>query len=74
MPNLTKLLETYDLRVPALGTGAAYKEGLSMAHPDIRRREGAMKRLKAHVDLAAVSKRRDVRLIGQMSDARMMKQ
>jgi len=54
VPNLTKLLETYDLRVPALGTGAAYKEGLSMAHPDIRRREGAMKRLKAHVDLAAV--------------------
>jgi len=52
--NLTKMLESYGLKVPALGTGAAYKEGLSMAHPDARNRKGAIERLKAHVDLGAV--------------------
>ena len=52
--SLTKMLESYELEVPALGTGAAYKEGLSMAHPDARNRKGAIERLKAHVDLGAV--------------------
>ena len=52
--NLTKMLDEYGLEVPTLGTGAAYKEGLSMAHPDARNRKGAIERLKAHVDLGAV--------------------
>lgn len=51
---VTQLLESHELEVPALGTGAAYKEGLSLAHPDARNRKGAIERLKAHVDLGAV--------------------
>ncbi|NLA07832.1 MAG: sugar phosphate isomerase/epimerase [Firmicutes bacterium] len=51
---VTQLLESYELKVPALGTGAAYKEGLSLAHPDETRRAKAIERLKAHVDLGAV--------------------
>ena len=52
--NLTQMLKSYRLEVPALGTGAAYKEGLSLAHPDAAGRAGAIERLKAHVDLGAV--------------------
>lgn len=51
---LTQMLESYGLEVPALGTGVAYKEGLSLAHPDAASRAGAIERLKAHVDLGAV--------------------
>ena len=54
MAQVTQLLESYKLKVPALGTGAAYKEGLSLTHPDETRRAKAIERLKAHVDLGAV--------------------
>ena len=51
--SVKRLLGAYGLEVPALGTGAAYAEGLSLSHPEAARREGAVSRLKAHVDLAA---------------------
>lgn len=51
--SLKRLLAARGLEVPALGTGAAYAEGLSLSHPEAARREGAVSRLKAHVDLAA---------------------
>lgn len=50
--SLKNVLAARGLEVPALGTGAAYAEGLSLSHPDAARREGAVSRLKAHVDLA----------------------
>lgn len=53
LAGLENTLATYGLDVPALGTGAAYAEGLSLSHQDPSRREGAVARLKAHVDLAA---------------------
>ncbi|MEW6228225.1 MAG: sugar phosphate isomerase/epimerase family protein [Bacillota bacterium] len=53
LAGLKKMLATCGLDVPALGTGAAYAEGLSLSHRDASRREGAVARLKAHVDLAA---------------------
>ncbi len=51
---LRGLLAAHALEVPAIGTGAAYREGLSLSHPDAARREGAVARLRAHVDLAAL--------------------
>ncbi|MCR4401599.1 MAG: sugar phosphate isomerase/epimerase [Firmicutes bacterium] len=50
--SLKRLLAAHSLEVPAIGTGAAYAEGFSLSHPDAARREGAVSRLKAHVDLA----------------------
>lgn len=50
---LRAMLSGLRLQAPALGTGAAYDEGLSLSHPDPSRRAGAMARLKAHVDLGA---------------------
>ncbi|HON42644.1 MAG TPA: sugar phosphate isomerase/epimerase family protein [Bacillota bacterium] len=46
-------LSMYGMGVPAIGTGAAYRQGLSLAHADGSRRAGAIERLKDHVDVGA---------------------
>jgi len=48
-----EMLSRHRMGVPAIGTGAAYREGLSLAHADAWRRAGAIRRLKDHVDVGA---------------------
>jgi len=51
---LIELLKESNLAVPAIGTGQAFvEEGLSLAHPEQIIRDLAMKRLQAHMNLAA---------------------
>ena len=48
-----QMLSMYRMGVPAIGTGAAYRQGLSLANADASRRAGAIERLKDHVDVGA---------------------
>jgi len=48
-----EMLSAYRMDIPAVGTGAAYREGLSLAHAEASRRARAVQRLKEHVDVGA---------------------
>lgn len=51
---LARLLQTYGLEVPAIGTGQAWgEEGLSFTDPDADVRRAAVERVKSHVPVAA---------------------
>lgn len=51
---ITKLVKSYHLEVPAIGTGQAYgEEGLSFSHPRFEIRKRAVERIKNHVNFAA---------------------
>ncbi len=48
-------VQTYDLEVPAIGTGQAYlEEGLSLSSPDPDVRQKTRERLKKHVQFASI--------------------
>jgi len=48
-----EMLSKHRMGVPAIGTGAAYREGLSLAHAEASLRAKAIQRLKDHVDVGA---------------------
>jgi len=51
---ITKLVKSYHLEVPAIGTGQAYgEEGLSFSHPHLEIRKRAVNRIKDHINFAA---------------------
>jgi len=51
---ISKLVKSYRLEVPAIGTGQAYgEEGLSFSHPHLEIRERAIERIKEHINFAA---------------------
>jgi len=51
---ITKLVKSYHLEVPAIGTGQAYgEEGLSFSHPHPEIRKRAVNRIKDHINFAA---------------------
>jgi 5-keto-L-gluconate epimerase len=51
---LELLVQTYNLRVPAIGTGQAWgEEGLSFTDPDPAIRRKAMERIKSHIPVAS---------------------
>jgi 5-keto-L-gluconate epimerase len=51
---LAQLLDEYNLRVPAIGTGQAWgEEGLSFTDPDAGVRQAAIERINSHIPLAA---------------------
>jgi sugar phosphate isomerase/epimerase len=50
---LENVLATYDLKVPAIGTGQAWgEERLSLTNPDVDIRNAAITRIKSHIQLA----------------------
>jgi sugar phosphate isomerase/epimerase len=50
---LSRVIDRYDLAVPAIGTGQAWgEEGLSFTDPDESVRHAAIERVKSHVPLA----------------------
>jgi len=51
---LDGLINKYELRVPAIGTGQAWgEEGLSLTEPDLSIRKAAVERIKSHIPVAA---------------------
>ncbi len=49
-----RLVKSYHLEVPAIGTGQAYgEEGLSFSHPQLEIRKEAVERIKDHITFAA---------------------
>jgi sugar phosphate isomerase/epimerase len=51
---LDELVRTYNLKVPAIGTGQAWgEEGLSFTDPDPAIRRAAIERIKSHIPVAA---------------------
>jgi len=51
---INRLVKSYHLEVPAIGTGQAYgEEGLSFSHPHFEIREKAVERIKSHINFAA---------------------
>lgn len=52
--SLAKLIQQYNLKVPAIGTGQAWgEEGLSFTDPEPDVRYEAVERIKSHISLAA---------------------
>lgn len=52
---LEALVNKYNLRVPAIGTGQAWgEEGLSFTDPDPQVREQAIERIKSHIPVASL--------------------
>lgn len=54
MEKMKALVRKYDLHVPAIGTGQAWREeGLSFTDPDPTIRRTAIERIKSHISVAS---------------------